>query len=127
MKGIVLVVAVFVLPGIEVSAHHAHPDFALDQQATVSGTIEQMIWQGGHAVLTLRTADSTLYTAEWQSANYLDQGLGCVYPNSRVTKDTLKVGDFIVVVGAPAKDPARHELVNLKQVSRPVDQWRWTC
>jgi hypothetical protein len=127
MRSIALAAAVVVMLGTGIAAHHSHPDFSLDQQATVSGTIEQMIWQGGHAVLTLRTTDSTLYTVEWHSANYLYQGLGCFPPNSRVTKDTLKVGDFIVVVGAPAKDPARHELVNLKQVSRPLDQWRWTC
>src|SRR5262245_55966506 len=126
MRSIALA-AIIVLLGVGVSAHHSHPDFALDQQATISGTLESMIWQNGHVVLTLRAADSTVYTAEWQSANYLDQGLGCRQSPKQVTRDTLKVGDVLVVVGAPPKDPARHELVNLSRVSRPMDQWLWAC
>ena len=118
--------ALVVLLGAGASAHHAHPDFDLSRKVTVTGMLESMVWKNGHVLLTLRTADSTLYSAEWQGANQLYLRYGCAY-NGPVTRDTLKVGDFLVVVGAPPIDPARHELVVLSELSRPSDQWHWNC
>ena len=120
--------AVLVLLGTGVSAHHSHPDFLLDHDATLEGVIESVEFQNPHMVITLRTSDSTLYRAEWQGARWLNYNQVLVTPiHGPVQSDTLKVGDFIVIVGCPPRDPARHELVNLKAVRRPHDGWLWTC
>ena len=127
MRGIALAAAL-VLFCTGVSAHHSHPDFSLDQEVTVAGTLENNDWQLGHVVLTLRAADSTLYSAEWQGSNWLYNHTECLRSaGGPVARDTLKIGDVITVVGAPAKDPARHELVVLKEVRRARDQWHWAC
>jgi hypothetical protein len=109
-------------------AHHSHPDFLTDQDATVEGTIERIDFKNPHVVMTLRTADSTIYTVEWQGANWLHGHKQLVSPvEGPVDGETLKVGDRIVVIGCPPSDPSRHELVRLKTVQRPVDGWLWTC
>ncbi len=123
MKGAASAVLV-VLLGTAIAAHHSHPEFLLDQDATVEGTIDRIEFKNPHTVLTIVTTENTLYTLEWQGAAYLD-GRQRFYDFG--TARWLKVGDVIVVTGSPAADPARHELVNLKDVFRPRDGWRWTC
>jgi hypothetical protein len=129
MKGTILtILGALVVFGSVVYAHHSHPDFLLDQDASVEGIIESIRYQSPHVLITVRTADWTLYTAEWQAARWLKSHPELVTPvNGPVNADTLKVGDPIVVVGCPSRDPTRHELVNLKEVRRLVDEWLWTC
>jgi len=43
-------VAVIVLLGTAVYAHHSHPDFLTDQDATVEGTIEGIEFKNPHVV-----------------------------------------------------------------------------
>ena len=112
-----------------VYAHHSHPDFLPDVDVSVEGTIETIHFENPHVVLTLRTADSVLYTIEWQAARWLataPQAFVTPVPGP-VTSDTLKVGDRVIITGMPPRDPTRHELVTLKAVSRPADGWLWTC
>jgi hypothetical protein len=120
--------AVVFLLGTGVYAHHSHPDFLTDQDATVEGTIEGIDFKNPHVVIMLRAADSTVYTIEWQGAYYLRDAVQMVSPvEGPVKSDTLKLGDRIVVVGCPPRDPSHHELVILKTVQRPLDGWLWTC
>src|SRR6185436_11675240 len=42
-----------------------------------------------------------------------------------VTLTTLRVGDHLIVTGAPSRDPGSHELVRLKEVRRPRDGWTY--
>jgi hypothetical protein len=111
------------------SAHHSHPDFLADQEATVEGTIDSIQFENPHVIVKIKTTDSVLYTIEWQGATWLaNEPRVFVTPiPGPVTSDTLRVGDRIVVTGVPPRDPMRNELVNLKAVSRPADNWLWTC
>jgi hypothetical protein len=121
-------VSVVVLLGTAAYAHHSHPDFLTDQDATVEGTIEGIDFKNPHVVITLRAADSIVYTIEWQGAYYLRDHVQMVSPvEGPVESDTLQRGDRIVVVGCPPRDPSHHELVILKRVQRPLDGWLWTC
>jgi hypothetical protein len=110
-------------------AHHSYPDFVSEQDGTIDGTTERIQFQNPHVLLTLRTADAILYTVEWQGATWLqNEPAVFVTPvHGSVKSDTLRVGDRIVVVGSPPRDPARHELVTVKEVRRPADEWLWTC
>ena len=117
-----------VLAGAAVDAHHSHADFALDRNVTVSGTIESIHFQNPHVLLVLRTTGSTFYTAEWQSAGWLQAHPELVGPGAPpVTNTTLKAGDRVVVVGSPPRDGALRTVVNLKEVRRPSDGWLWSC
>jgi hypothetical protein len=114
---------------IGVDAHHSHPDFLIDQEATVDGTIERIQFENPHVILKLRTAGAVPYTIEWQGASWLtSQPPVFVSPiPGPITSETLNVGDRIIVTGVPPRDPMRHELVMLKAISRPADNWLWTC
>jgi hypothetical protein len=109
---------VLLLSGSSVRAHHSHPDFLLEQNVSVEGALEQLTYANPHVLLRIRTAKGVLYTAEWQAASWLQY-------HAHVTLTTLRVGDRVVVIGSPSRDPASHELVLLKEVRRPRDGWTY--
>jgi hypothetical protein len=114
---------VVVVLGTGVYAHHSHPDFETNHVATVEGRIESLKYENPHSQMTLLTGDATLYTVEWNAARQLRRpGSNCF---EKIYSETLDIGDHVIVVGLPARDPVRHELVNVKQVYRPRDEWRW--
>ena len=128
------ILATLALAGISASAHHSHPDFLLDQSASVTGDIERIEFKDPHVLITIRAADSTVYVAEWQGESWfrrVDLSYLRSDPKHRpknytpVTFVSLKVGDHIVITGCPPRDPAVHQLVHLTEVVRPRDGWRW--
>jgi hypothetical protein len=111
--------------GTTATAHHSHPDFALDRNARVEGTVVGVQFQNPHVLIRLRTPDSTVYMAEWDGAHFLQSHPELVGDRMPVRSDTLKVGDRLVIIGAPSRDIALRGLVNLKEVRRPNDGWVW--
>jgi Family of unknown function (DUF6152) len=119
MRGMLPAVIVTLgLAGSSARAHHSHPNFLLDQKVSVEGEIEELRYANPHVVLKIRTAEGVVYTAEWQAASWLDY-------HAHVTLTTFRVGDHVIVSGAPSRDPASHELVRLKEVRRPRDGWTY--
>jgi hypothetical protein len=115
--------ALVVLLATGVYAHHSHPDFLDNRVVTVEGRVESLKYENPHSQITLLTADGVLYTIEWKAGPQLRMASTQCY--SRIYSDTLNIGDRLVVVGFPPRDPLRYELANLKQVTRPADGWRW--
>jgi hypothetical protein len=111
-------IVILVLAGISARAHHSYPDFLLDQKVSVEGKLEELRYANPHVVLKIRTAEGVVYSAEWQAASWLQY-------HAHVTLTTLRVGDHVIVSGAPSRDPASHELVRLKEVRRPRDGWTY--
>ena len=112
------VIVILVLSGSSVRAHHSHTDFLLGQTATVEGEIEGLRYANPHVLLKIRTAEGVVYTAEWQAASWLNF-------HAHVTLTTLRVGDHVIVSGAPPRDPTLHWLVRLQEVRRPQDGWTY--
>jgi hypothetical protein len=127
MKAIHLssVAVVVMLAGSATLAHHAHTDFALDRSARVEGTVVGVQFQNPHVLIRLRTADSTVYMAEWQGAQFLQSHPELVSERMPVRSNTLRIGDRVAIVGAPSRDVALRGLVNLKEVRRLNDGWVW--
>jgi hypothetical protein len=112
------VIGILVLASISARAHHGHADFLLDQTVTVEGTLKELRYANPHVVLKIQTAEGVVYSAEWQAASWLQY-------HAHVMLTTLRVGDQLVVSGAPSRDPESRELVRLKQVRRLRDGWTY--
>src|SRR5579864_8178602 len=112
------VIVTFILAGSSARAHHSYSNFLLDQTVSVEGQLVELRYANPHVVLKIRTAEGVVYTAEWQAAAWLDY-------HAHVTLTTFRVGDHVIVSGAPSRDPASHELVRLKEVRRPRDGWTY--
>jgi len=122
------VLVALALASVAVDAQHSHADFALDRSVTLAGTIVGIQFQNPHVLIVVRADGSGLYTAEWQSAGWLQSHPELVTPaTAPVTSSTLKPGDRIVVTGSPPRDGVLRSLVNLQEVRRPRDGWVWSC
>ena len=123
------VLAALALAGTVVAGHHVNTDFYLDREATIAGVVEGIRFQNPHVLIVVRTADAGRFTAEWHGAGWLQSHPELVSPmtSGPVTAETLKFGDHIVLVGAPARDAALRSLVNVKEIRRPRDGWLWSC
>ena len=70
-----------------------------------------------HTILVIRVAD-TEYVVEWGSILQLQR--------SNIAKDTLKVGDRVLVTGSAFRNQAVHKMSLLTQIRRPADGWVWS-
>ena len=118
MKMLARVVMCSMTLGAVASAHHSYADYDREQRVSIEGTIDQLTIGNPHAMLTLRTGDGTLFTAEWQSALWLKR--------AGVAAEMLAVGDRVIVTGSLFRDPTIHRMSLLTEIVRPGDGWRWT-
>jgi len=115
-----LVTAVL-LAGTPSSAHHSFAaTYFEDQNVTIEGDILQFVYRNPHSYvhLTVKEKDGSTsrYTIEWGGTGQLGaQG---------VTKDSLKVGDHVIISGNPGRNPA-DKRVRLLSLLRPRDGYGW--
>jgi uncharacterized protein DUF6152 len=114
------VVGILFLAASSVRAHHGYAAFFKPTERTVAveGDLESLLYASPHVVMQIRAADSTLYTVSWQAPGWVQRAAG-------VTRTTFKIGDHLLVIGAPSRDPASHEVTLVREVQRPRDGWSW--
>ena len=114
------VVGTLMLAGTSARAHHGYSSFFDPQERTVAveGQLERITYRNPHVIMMLRAPDSTLYTITWQGATWLER-------QASVTPSTFRIGDRLIVVGAPSRDPESREVTRIREVRRPSDQWLW--
>jgi hypothetical protein len=103
-----------------ISAHHSYAGFYDPKQRTIAieGQLESILYANPHVIMKIRAADSEIYTVTWQARTWVERQAG-------VTKATFQKGDRLIVVGAPARDAASHEIASVRELRRPRDQWIW--
>lgn len=103
---------------------YAHHSFAatyfVDQSVTVNGTVKEFLWRNPHSFIKVEGPDDKGVTQTWS----IEWGGGAQLSQAHVTRDTLKPGDHVVIVGNPGRDPAEHR-VRIKSIARPSDGWKW--
>jgi hypothetical protein len=104
-----------------VSAHHSFAaTYFEDQQQKIEGDLVQFQFRNPHSYVHVEAPDDKgekqRWTVEWGSGMQLStQGL---------TATTLRVGDHVVVVGSPGRDPEDHRL-RMRSIERPKDGFKW--
>jgi hypothetical protein len=112
-----LVGFLFLVSAAATGAHHSYAEFS-NNIVSVEGTLEKVMFANPHVTLTIRTKDSSVYTALWVAAFNLE--------NRGMKATDLKPGDVIVVSGTPARNPEVHEIARLREVRRVSDGWLWS-
>jgi|KBSMisStandDraft_5_1062788.scaffolds.fasta_scaffold681732_1 hypothetical protein len=105
---------------VTVSAHHGYAGFfdPKDRTVAVEGDLVDLVYGNPHVVMKIRAADSTVYTVTWQAARWVER-------QARVTKSTFHLGDHLMIVGAPSRDPKSREVTRVREVRRMADGWAW--
>ena len=107
--------------GGALSAHHSFSaDYFEDQSVTLEGDVVAFEYRAPHAWVRFNVADgqgrANVYGAEWANPARLNR--------DGVTKDTIKPGDMVKIIGSPGRKDA-DRVVHLKQIERPSDGWSW--
>ena len=114
------VASVVLAMGTQTLAHHSFAATYLeDQSVTIEGELVQFLLRNPHAFVhvMVKQPDGSLvrYVVEWGSPAQL---------SGRVSRDTLKPGDYVVISGNPGRNASDHR-VRLLTFSRPKDGWSW--
>jgi hypothetical protein len=117
MKRLAGVLAGVVLLCSAVAAHHGYDDFFREKRVSVEGVLEELHYANPHVVLKIRTDDGQLYTALWEGLTGVERRGG--------KRTTLTVGERVMVIGSPPRDPASRDIALLRQVKRLRDGWTW--
>ena len=102
-------------------AHHSFgATYLEDKTVTVEGAVVQMLFRNPHSYLQVDVKDAGGQTLRWN----VEWG-GVVQLNQKgVTRDTLKPGDHVIVVGNPSRTAEDHRM-RLVKITRPSDGWTW--
>ncbi len=119
-KMLLLVVAALVF-GTAASAHHSYSaTYDTSQKMTLEGKLVQFVFKNPHSFVTIMAPDKKgverRWSLEWSGTGQLS-GQG-------VTRETLKPGDAVVVIGNPSRVTGEFKalMVSLK---RPLDGFAW--
>ena len=112
------------LPLLAVPAARAHHSYGatydLGKQVTVEGKLVQFVYRNPHSFVTIQAPDDKgvpqRWAVEWSGTGQLG-GQG-------ITRETLRVGDQIVIVGRPSRVPGEFRLL-MVSLKRPLDGFGW--
>jgi hypothetical protein len=107
--------------GAQVYAHHSFAaTYIEDKSVTVEGELVQVMFRNPHSFvhISVTQKDGTMvrYAIEWGGAAQLG-GQG-------VTRETLKLGDRLIISGNPGRNPSDHR-VRMITLRRPSDGFGW--
>jgi hypothetical protein len=107
--------------GARAYGHHSFAaTYREKESVTIEGDLIQLDFRNPHSFVhvDVKEKDGTKvrYAVEWGGVGQLGQ--------QGVTRETLKVGDHVIISGAPGRNPADHR-VRLVTLKRPADGFTW--
>jgi hypothetical protein len=116
-----LILAVALLCGGVASAHHSYAStYDVRREVTLEGKLVQFVYRNPHTFVHIQAPDENgqmqRWAVEWGGTSQLDR--------QGVTRESLKVGDQVVIVGRPSRVAGEYRalMVTLK---RPSDGFTW--
>jgi hypothetical protein len=125
MKGrliiLLIAAAALMVPGIQLYAHHSFAaTYFEDKQQTIEGDLVQFLFRNPHSFVHVEGKDEKNQPVRWA----VEWGGGGQLGRTGVTRETLKSGDHVVIVGNPGRNPEDHRL-RMIRLKRTSDGWTW--
>jgi len=104
-----------------VFAHHSFAaSYFMDQKARIEGTMVEFTPRNPHSFVQVEAPDPktgamVTWVIEWRSTERLSR--------QGITKETLKAGDHVIILGNPGHVPEEHRL-HMLGINRPADAWK---
>jgi hypothetical protein len=124
-KLLVLVFAGATILGVRAYAHHSFAaTYFEDKKVTVEGDLVQFLYRNPHSFVHVEVKEPDGTMTRWA----VEWGAGGQLGRQGVTRETLKPGDHVVVVGNPGRNPEDHRL-RMVNITRPAangqPEWKW--
>ena len=108
--------------GSTADAHHSFPaTYSVNKTITIEGKVAQLLFRNPHSFLQIDAKDVSGQVQRWS----LEWGGATQLTSQGVVKDTLKVGDDLIVTANPARSTETSTRALLKTLRRPTDGWTW--
>ena len=114
------------MSGVAAYAHHSFAGTYMEAKVvTIEGTVAEFNIRNPHSFISIEVTDkdgnTSRWGGEWGGVTQLSQG--------GINRFTLKIGDKIIVDGAPARDSSDHKVL-VRKVVRPATatspEFAWT-
>ncbi|HLH43479.1 MAG TPA: DUF6152 family protein [Bryobacteraceae bacterium] len=113
--------------GVAMGVAYAHHSFAAtyfeDKTIKIEGDLVQFLYRNPHSFVQVEDmklkddkGNPVRWSIEWAAGGQLGQ--------KGITRDTLKVGDHVIVNGNPGRTPEDHRL-RMVNITRPSDGFHW--
>jgi len=110
-----------IVSGGRALAHHSFAaTYFEDKNQKVEGNLVQFLYRNPHSFVHVEGPDEKGVMQRWA----IEWGAGGQLGRQGVTRETLKPGDHVIVVGNPGRNPDDHRL-RMVNITRPSDGWKW--
>lgn len=118
LQGAIALAAFASLPA---PAHHSFPaTYLVDDRIKIEGEVVQFLFRNPHSFIHVMARDTDGKIQRWA----IEWGGGGALGQDKVTRETLKPGDKVIVEGNPGRNAADHR-IRLQSIKRPSDGWKW--
>lgn len=123
---LILLFAAVCMSAVTAYGHHSFAGtYVENQTVTLDGTVAEFNIRNPHSFISVevkgKDGSITRWGGEWAGVTQLSEG--------GVTRFTLKIGDHVIIDGAPARDSSDHKVL-VRQVVRPAtataSEFKWT-
>src|SRR5260370_25989934 len=122
MRRILLsVIAAALMAATAAYAHHSYAaTYDVTREVTIEGKLVQFVYRNPHSFVHVSTTGekgvAERWAVEWSGTTQLN--------NAGVTKESLKVGDVVVIRARPSRVPGEFRALMLT-LKRPSDGFTW--
>ena len=120
LLGLVIAVGAFMTAAPAFAHHSFAATYFEDKKMTVEGNLVQFLFRNPHSFVEVEAPDDSgkmvRWAVEWAGGGQLGQ--------QGVTRETLKPGEHVIVVGNPGRNPEDHRL-RMVNITRPSDGFKW--
>jgi hypothetical protein len=121
-KPFILLLTVALVSTVPARAHHSFAaTYFEDKVNKIEGNLVQFLFRNPHSFVHIEAPDESGQMQRWA----IEWGAGLQLGQQGVARDTLKVGDHVIVEGNPGRNPADHRL-RMRSILRPADGWKWS-
>jgi len=116
-----LFAAAAALVAVSAYAHHSYSaTYDVSKEVRLEGKLVQFVYRNPHSFVHVQAPDESgapqRWAVEWTGGGQL--------ANQGVTRESLKVGDEVVIVGRPSRVPGEYRAL-MVSLTRPSDGFTW--
>ena len=120
-RTVLLIISLALLACTAAYAHHSYgATYDTSREIKLEGKVVQFVFRNPHSFVHVQAPDQAgaeqRWAVEWAGTSQLS--------NSGVSRESLKVGDDVVIVGRPSRVPGEYRLL-MVTLKRPVDGFTW--
>jgi hypothetical protein len=106
---------------VAVHAHHSYAaTYNVAEQITLEGKLVQFVYRNPHSFVHVQAPDQSGAMQRWA----VEWGGTAQLANDGVNRDTLKVGDEVVILGRPSRVNGEYRALMVR-LTRPSDGFTW--